>query len=179
MVALNFDDTFELIDVTPDFSEVTFYSPQKDGTDVSILLKIKPHTDDSLPNVYNLGFGPPDGNGGIDDLVNLKHTNSNKVFSTILLHALTFLKRNRGLTIGIDGSDDYRVILYHTMFKSNREYLSSMFKAFGVDWYVRIFRNGNYEADSDGQYIAKPKPESFDYRRNKRDLYRYYMFNLV
>lgn len=68
-----------------------------------------------------------------------------------------------GLTLGIDGSDDLRAALYHGMFRSNKKYLSPIFNPIGVDWYVRIFRDGRYEQDENGYYIAKPKPEAFDY----------------
>jgi hypothetical protein len=68
--------------------------------------------------------------------------------------------------------------MYHLMLKSNREYLSDFFVAIGVDWYVRVFRDWSCEVDSSGHLLAKPKPEPFDYDRDRHDLYRYYMFQL-
>ena len=78
--------------------------------------------------------------------------------------------------MGIDGSDDLRATLYQMMFKTNKEYLDEYFIPLGVDYYVRIFRDGNYEAHPDGSPFAKPKAEEFDYDRSRHDLYRYYLF---
>ncbi|HEY8927706.1 MAG TPA: hypothetical protein VIM55_00845 [Mucilaginibacter sp.] len=175
---INFDETYEPISIESDLSQMTFNSPQIDGSNVLILVKITPHPDQYLPNVYNLGFGPPNEFGSFNDDVKLRHEDNNKLFSTVLLLGLTFLQENQGATIGVDGSDDTRAALYHLMFKANRAYLSEFFKAIGVDWYVRIFRDGSYEVDEFGNYIAKPRPELFDYERDRHDLYRYYMFSL-
>ena len=80
--------------------------------------------------------------------------------------------------MGIDGSDDLRATLYQMMFKTNKDYLDEFFVPLGVDYYVRIFRDGNYEQDALGNYIAKPRAEQFDYERSRHDLYRYYLFRL-
>ncbi|RZM29142.1 MAG: hypothetical protein EOO88_06125 [Pedobacter sp.] len=177
-VTVNFDDTYPPIIIEPDFTEMSFISPQKTGTDVELFACIKPHPDQELPNVFNLGFGPPDGNGGFKDNVKLSHSNNDKVFSTVLFLALLFLEKNPHLTIGLDGSDDSRATLYHLMFKSNKEYLNDFFIPIGVDWYVRIFRDNTYEQDEEGHYIKRPRPEPFNYERTRHDLYRYYMFRL-
>lgn len=155
-----------------------FNALQSDGNVQQIFVKISKHPDPLLPDVYNLGFGPPNNNGSFKDDVNLHHSDINKVFSTVLFLALAFLDSNNHLTIGIDGSNDLRARLYHRMFKHNRVYLDDYFLAIGVDWYVRIFRSGQYEAHEDGTPYSKPRPELFDYERENRDLYRYYMFKL-
>jgi len=177
-ITINFEDTYPPTDIQPDFAEMKFISPQKDGTNVELLVSIKPHPDPELPNVYNLGFGPLDGNDSFLDNVKLLHINNNKVLSTVLFLALLFLKENPKLTIGLDGSNDTRATLYQMMFKSNRNYLKDFFIANGVDWYVRIFRNDTYEQDKHGNYIKRPRPEPFNYDRTRHDLYRYYMFRL-
>lgn len=94
------------------------------------------------------------------------------------MFSLTFLKDNPNATIGIDGSDDLRANLYHRMFRYNYKDLQDFIVIIGVDWYVRLLRNGNIELDSDGLAFFKPKPEPFDFQRKSNDLYRYYMFNL-
>lgn len=157
---------------------MTFNAPQIDGTNQLIMVRIDWLEDQYLPNVYNLGFGPPDNDGYFHDDIRLRHADVNKVFSTVLFHGWSFLKANPQLTLGIDGSDDVRANLYHLMFKSNRAYLDDFFVGIGVDWYVRLFRNGSYEVDSTGNLLPKPKTEIFDYERNRHDLYRYYMFHL-
>jgi hypothetical protein len=177
-VTINFDQIYPPLKLVDTLTEMTFEAPQVDGSTQEIFILIGPHPDPLLPDVFNLGFGPPDGRGGFKDNVKLRHLNLDKVFSTVLFLGLTFLQQNPTLTVGIDGSDDFRARLYHRMYKYNREYLSNYFTAIGVDWYVRIFRNGDYEKDDDGHAIAKPRPESFDYARENKDLYRYYMFRL-
>lgn len=178
MITIDFDQVYEPLTLSEDFSEMTFNAPQLGAADELIVVQITPHSDPLLPNVYNLGFGPLDGKGGFVDNVRLKHADLDKLFSTVLFHALSFLEANPGLTIGVDGSDDLRARLYHGMFKSNKSYLSDFFIASGVDWYVRIFRDGSYEKDGNGFAVAKPRPEPFDYQRDNKDLYRYYMFRL-
>ncbi|RBQ11545.1 DUF6934 family protein [Pedobacter miscanthi] len=177
-ITINFEQTYSATFISEDLTEMTFDSPQRDGSSTKILVKISKHPDPLLPDVYNLGFGPPDLNGSFLDDVSLQHFDINRVFSSVLFLALVFLDTNSHLTIGIDGSNDFRARLYHRMFKHNSIYLAEYFTAIGVDWYVRIFRNGNYEQYEDGTPFAKPRPELFDYERENRDLYRYYMIKL-
>src|SRR6218665_417948 len=159
---------------------MTFESPQKNCTDPILLkIKIKNLENQLLPNVYNLSFGPIEENGEINDEVRCHHKDADRVFSTIILFALTFLQMNRHATIGLDGSKDARAYLYYRMFISNREFLCQFFIPLGVDWYVRLLRNLTVEADAKGKPFFKPKPELFDYTRSTGDLYRYYMFHLV
>lgn len=176
MVTINFEEPFESVSIENDFSQMIFISPQIDGAHKPILVKIDPHP--YLPNVFNLGLGPPDGMDNFHDDIRLKHTENSKVFSTVLLHGFTFLQVNPELTLGIDGSDDIRATMYHLMFKSNREYLRDFFVGIGVDWYVRVYRDWSYEVDTTGNILSKPKPELFNYERTRHDLYRYYMFQL-
>jgi len=178
MITIDFEDVFEPIDVAEDLSFMTFNSFIKSNGYVNIKINITPLLEPLLPNVYNLSFGPYSKNGEIDDFAKINHSDKNKVFSTILLYALTFLQANNEITIGIDGSDDIRAYLYHRMFKSNKEYLADYFMAIGVDWYLRLLRNDQIELDVSGSPFFKPKPEPFNYNRASIDLYRYYMFHL-
>lgn len=178
MITINFEETFEPTSMESDFSMMIFNSPQIDGTIMPIIARIDPHPDFDLPEVFNLGFGPSAGNGRFHDDVRLQHADISRVFSTVLLYGLTFLQQNPGLTLGVDGSDDIRAALYHLIVKSNRVYLKDFFVIVGVDWYVRVFRDWSYELDADGNLLSKPKPERFDYKRTRHDLYRYYMFHL-
>jgi hypothetical protein len=100
-----------------------------------IQVQIQPHPDELLPSVYNLAMGPLNDDGEIDDLARLKHANSDKLFSTIILFCVAFLDEYPDLIIGLDGSDDLRAILYHSMIVSNREHLSEYFVYVGVDWW--------------------------------------------
>jgi len=178
IVIINLEDTYELLSVKPDLSEASFNSYDKNGNPVLLKIEIEPPQNPLLPNVYNLCFGPPNNNGTIDDGAQIPHLDINKVFSTIICFSLTFLQENRKATIGLDGSNDARAYLYHRMFHSNKAYLDDYFVALGVDWFVRLLRNNDYERKADGSAFFKPRPEPFDYQRQARDLYRYYMFRL-
>jgi hypothetical protein len=181
MIKIDFEHTYDPLrgEINNQLSIMEFYSPQQNGSPKPIRVSIKPHWDKLLPYVYNLAMGPVKANGEIDDAVRLKHTDSNKVFSTAILFALTFLTEYNEFTIGLDGSNDIRATLYHSMFIANKKNLSEYFIAIGVDWYVKLLRNQvDIERKSDGSPFFKPRPEKFDYTRSRHDLYRYYMFEL-
>ncbi|KAF2514032.1 hypothetical protein EYY60_04605 [Flavobacterium zhairuonense] len=178
MIKINLENTFEAIYVSSTFDQYIFESQLKNNKIIQLKVKFTNIADSLLPNVYNLAFGPFDATGKIDDSINLKHKDSNKVFSTIILFSITFLKNNPHTSIGIDGSDDLRANLYHRMFRYNYKDLKDFLVIIGVDWYVRLLRNGTIELDNNGAAFFKPKPESFDFQRKTNDLYRYYMFNL-
>lgn len=178
IVKINLEDTYKLLSVKPDLMEATFNSYDKNGNPVLLKIVIDPPQTPLLPNVYNLCFGPPNYNGTIDDAAQIPHQDLNKLFSTIIFFSLTFLLENRKVTIGLDGSNDARAYLYHRMFCSNKAYLDDYFVAMGVDWFVRLLRNNDYERKADGSAFFKPRPELFDYQRPARELYRYYMFHL-
>ncbi len=80
---------------------------------------------------------------------------------------------------GLDGSDDLRAAMYHSIFLSNRNYLDDYFVSVGVDWYVKLLRNRkDIERNADGEPFFKPIPESFDHSRSRHELYRYYIVHL-
>lgn len=178
MININFDDTFELEEVSDDNSCMTFISPLKNGGQILLKVRLALLDDPQLPNVYNLCFGPLYGDGSVDDNARVNHQDVSRVFSTILLFCLNFLQENPGLLIGLDGSNDARAYLYHRMFVTNRDNLNRYFITSGVDWYVRLMRNGTVEVDENDEILIKPKPMNFDYGRNMNDLYRYYLFYL-
>ena len=119
MIKINLENTFEALYVSPNFDQYIFESQLKNNKIIQLKVKFTNIAESLLPNVYNLAFGPFDVSGKINDSINLKHKNSNKVFSTIILFSITFLKNNPTVTIGIDGSDDLRANLYHRMFRYN------------------------------------------------------------
>ncbi|RYE19082.1 MAG: hypothetical protein EOP45_13165 [Sphingobacteriaceae bacterium] len=181
MIAIDFERTFNLLwgEIKHQFSITEFNSPQITGDPILMRVIIKPHPDPLLPNVYNLAMGPSIGDTDIDDTVRLKHANSSKVFSTAILFALIFLTEYPEMIIGLDGTDDLRARLYHSMFITNRETLFEYFQTIGVDWYVKLLRNQiDIERNEEGIPFFKHRPEAFDYDRTRNDLYRYYMFEL-
>lgn len=182
MIKINLDDTFDALTVSEDLKRFTFNSELNDNTNLELHVLISEHPDPLLPNVFNLAFGPLGADNEIDDIISVRHRNINKVFSTILLFAITFLEENndKQYSIGIDGSDERRANLYHRMFRYNNNDLSDTITTIGVDWYVKLLRNGkDIERDSDGIPLFKPRPEPFDINRNPCDLYRYYIFSLT
>lgn len=177
MITINLEDVFEPEAVSEDLSQFIFESELMDGSKVILKMKIVFLEDPLLPNVYNLAFGPPDGDA-INDHIKLKHKNTNKVFSSIILYAITYLKQYPDRIIGIDGSNDTRAYLYHRMFATNYGYLKDILITIGLDWYVRLLRNGTIEVDNEDLPFFKPKPEPFDLLRKTDDLYRYYTIQL-
>lgn len=178
MIIINLDDTIQPHYVSHDLMDFKFYSPLKTGGTAELMVQIRNINDPLLPNVFNLGFGPPDNSGSFSDRISLNHLNPGQVFSTIILLAVAFLRLNPSLAIGIDGSDDRRAYLYHRMFGSNRYALEDTLILTGVDWYVRLLRSGDVERDPTGAPYFKPRPEAFDFQRKTKDLYRYYIINL-
>lgn len=181
MIKIDLDDTFEALTASEDLKRFTFNSELIDNTHLELHVLISEHPDPLLLDVYNLAFGPPGKDNEIDDDIAVCHKNLNKVFSTILLFAITFLQDNKDnqYSIGIDGSDERRAYLYHRMFRYNKVSLSDSIVTVGVDWYVKLLRNGtDIERDSGGLPLFKPRPEPFDINRKAGDLYRYYMFSL-
>ncbi len=176
MIKIDFDDTYDLYECGENLSFITFFTTLFDNSKLLLKVIIAPLNNPLLPNVFNLSFGPMMENGDINDTIKIKHKNINKVFSTIIFYALTFIKNNESISIGVDGSNDARAYLYHRMFISNKDYLKEYFDTIGVDWYVRLLRNNEIECDATGYAFFKPKPEPFDYIRKSTDLYRYYIF---
>ncbi|SEO04869.1 hypothetical protein SAMN05216436_1303 [bacterium A37T11] len=181
MIKIDLSNTLEPLFVNREFTEFIFLSELIDGSSKELHVLISEHPDPLLPNVYNLAFGPLGDDGEIDDQAIISHKNVNIVFSSILFYAYTFLLANEGepFSMGVDGSNETRAYLYHRMFSYNQHELADVFYIVGVDWYVRLLRNGNdIERDEQGFPYFKPRPEPFDIARKPADMYRYYMFSL-
>jgi hypothetical protein len=130
-----------------DFRFSTFESMLVDGTITKIGIKISGDTHPSMPDVYNLAFGPFDENFEIDDEVKRAHLDHSKVFSTIVFDALTFLKTNKGKYLGIDGSNTARAYMYYRCIQKNYDYLKSFFNIYGVNYFLRVLRDGSIGED--------------------------------
>lgn len=178
MIKINLNETYDHQSVEEGFFGMTFYSPDTNQANTLIKVELRKHPDAQLENVYNLAFGPLNKNNMLDDKAKVKHADTDKMFSTVLLFGLTFLDEYPGLRIGLDGSSDSRAYLYHRMFQTNRNHLNEYLVALGVDWFVRLLRNGDVEREENGSAFFKPKPEFFNYERTPHDLYNYYIFFL-
>jgi hypothetical protein len=82
MIKINFEDTYDPIEVAKDFSFMTFNTIDTIGGIILIKIKITPLESALLPKVSNLSFGPLMANGHINDTVKVHHQNIEKVFST-------------------------------------------------------------------------------------------------
>lgn len=178
MIKINFQKTIKPVNIAPDFRYMQFYSKLRNNENILLKVKIEPLENPLLPDVFNLAFGPQTGDENVDHDVKLDHAESDRVFSTIMLFGLWFLEKYPSTTIGINGADDARAYLYHRMFLTNKQYLEGYFTAYGVDWFVRLLRQGDLERDLHGLPFFKPKPEFIDCQRPIRDLYQYYLFRL-
>ncbi|WP_316825655.1 hypothetical protein [Pedobacter miscanthi] len=58
-IAINFEQTYPPTFIAEDLTEMKFNALQSDGNVQQIFVKISKHPDPLLPDVYNLGFGPP------------------------------------------------------------------------------------------------------------------------
>lgn len=90
MIKINLEDTFEATYVSSNLDQYIFESQLRNNKKIQLKVKFTNIADSLLPNVYNLAFGPFNLDGKIDDSINLKHKDSNKVFSTIILFSITF-----------------------------------------------------------------------------------------
>lgn len=174
MIKINLEDTYEPIYINDDLTEFIFNSELKTEESINLYVKFYNFNDPFLPDVYNLAFGPLDENGEINDKIKLPHKDLNKLFSTILFFIITFLDTYKNRKVGIDGSDDTRAYLYHRLFLTNYNELDDLI-IIGVDWYVKLLRNGMVEVDENNDPLFKPRPEPFDLKRPASDLYRYYL----
>lgn len=134
----------------------------------------------SLPfEVFNLTFGPVNDMGNIDDHVKLGHENIGKLFSTILLQVIQFLKSHPEVAVGIDGSTDSRTYMYHRLFLTNEKYLAAYCDAVGVDWFVKVLRNGELEEHESGAFLARPRFEIIPKDGKRAALFRYYLLRII
>lgn len=113
-----------------------------DGSVVRLKLEVSGMTHELLPHVYNLAFGPVDGNGKVNTHSRFTYRNRMKVFSTMLLFVDTYLRSHPEHYIGVDGSSNSRAELYYRGWQRNFNYLSAYMKLDGIKFFVRIARIG-------------------------------------
>ena len=146
-VDINFDDVYTLSGLSEDKRIGVFETTLSEGQQVPLYIRISNDAHDLLPNVYNLAFGPLDKKGRIDDKAELSHSDYSRVFSTILLTGLNYLKSNTGQYLGVDGSTHSRALLYYRFIQRNFDYLNQYFSMHGLKYYVRISRLGKRQYD--------------------------------
>lgn len=146
-VNLDFNNTYEIEYLSGDLQFFQFTSFIEEGEELLLKIEINISNNIFLPNVFNLGFGPIKEDGTIDDRIAIRHTDRAKVYSTLLLGTLTFLRTvEANVLVGIDGSDKIRAYLYYRLLQNNYDYLTQYFRLIGVKYYVRLLR-GNLNTD--------------------------------
>src|SRR5690348_1633320 len=100
---------------------------------------------------------------GLNVKIDLSYEDYSKVFSTVLLEAIFFLKEYPETYVGIDGSDNARAYMYYRCIKNNFTYLSSIFIISGVNYYIRMLRegqDGNCDLDTEDIITTSRKIEA-------------------
>lgn len=147
-VTLDFDNTYDIDPLSDDLRVSTFTSDLDDGSRVPLRVEISSEPHALLPSVFNLAFGPTNRKGEIDDKAEIAHKDYSKVFSSILLAALTYLTDHSDQYLGIDGSNNARAYLYYRFLQRNFAYLDQFFEMYGLKYYVRISRFGKNQYDN-------------------------------
>jgi len=180
-VIIDFENIYQLDEVAPDFKLGAFRTYLENGDEILLSIRVSNTSHDLLPNVYNLEFGPINKQGRINDRAELTHSDYSKVFSTILLWALTYLQHNRNHFLGVDGSDNNRAYFYYRAMMRNFNYLDRNFVMFGVKFFVRISRFGKTQYDNPFDF-EEIKPELYKITRThyiaQHSMYNYFIFGL-
>jgi hypothetical protein len=179
-LSINFENVYDIQGISEDLRSSTFNTSLKNGEVTPLYVQIdnKPHA--LLPDVYNIGFGPLK-NGRIDDRAELSHSDYSRVFSTILLTALTYMTSNPGHSLGIDGSDNRRAYLYYHILQRNFDYLDEHFVISGLKYYVRITRFGKNQYDDPFDFkdiLPEVQPVEKNVKVPQELMFNYFIFKL-
>jgi len=71
IIAIDFEEVYPLISLSPDFSEATFHTFDRKENPILIKVLLKLVDNLLLPGVHNLAFGPISEDGSIDDQVRI------------------------------------------------------------------------------------------------------------
>jgi hypothetical protein len=182
-IKIDFDDRYPVKTLYHNSLLTTFDTVLKNGDVVPIGINISDEPHPLIPNVYNLGFGPLGLNNEIDDKIKLYHQNHSRLFSTIVFSGISFLKNNTGKFLGIDGSNNARAYMYYRCIQNNFEYLSRYLNIYGVNYYIRVFRDRKENAPSTpfdkGDIIAMPQIIEKQTHVRHEKLFNYFIFNLI
>ncbi|HEY9004605.1 DUF6934 family protein [Ohtaekwangia sp.] len=182
-VRIDFENCYDAEPLSADLRLTKFETERIDNSNVLIGVLIGSQPQPLLPNVYNLAFGPMDGNNEIDDQVKVAHLDHSKMFSTIILSALTFLNANADKYLGIDGTNNARAYLYFRIIQRNYDILTQYFDIYGVKYYVRILRKTNdeddgYPVDAD-DITAVPARITKGESVRPEKMYNYFIFRIA
>lgn len=94
MIKLNLNETYKHNSV--DLLNMTFHSPCIDQPDTLMKVELQEHPDSQFKDVYNMAFGPLNEKNKLDDTAKIKHADTDKMFSTVLVFGLMFLQKYPG-----------------------------------------------------------------------------------
>ncbi len=179
-VKIDFDKTIGFEEISEDLRIAKFSTEVATGGKVELKVEISNEAHALLPNVFNLAFGPMNGRGQIDDRAELPHKDYSGIFSTILLHALSFLTNNPDQYLGVDGSDNSRAYYYWRFLQRNYDYLDKYFEMFGLKYYVRITRFGKKQYDNpfDFEDVDAQPNRIYKMVGGPKLMYNYFIFKL-
>lgn len=175
-IKIDFENRYEPTLQDNDFRFSTFESVLSDGMTVQLGIKISTEEHPYMRDVYNLAFGPLNKNLQLDDRAKLTHQDHSKVFSTIVFAGLSFLTEHKGKYLGIDGSNTARAYMYYRCIQNNFEYLNSFFIIYGVNYYLRILRDGSSDYDPE-DLLAIPRLIAKKEHILPQKLYNYFIFS--
>jgi hypothetical protein len=141
-VKLDFENVYRVVAKNTDQRASEFYAILANDESIKLGVRISHTSHPLIPNTYNLAFGPVDSAGSVDDKARLSRQNYSKVFSTVIFEAMSFLKKHPADFVGIDGSSNARAYIYYRCIQNNITYLKSIFSILGVNYYIRMLREG-------------------------------------
>ncbi|SFD90940.1 hypothetical protein SAMN05518672_103806 [Chitinophaga sp. CF118] len=139
-IDINFENVYPLNAVSTDSNKSYFFTELVNGERLKIIVEIEQVKNPFVNDFLSLAFGPAGTDGEINDFAAVKHLDYSKAFSTVIFYALTFMKNNPGIYLGIDGSDFRRAYLYYRILQRNYDYLNDYFRIYGIKYYVRLLR---------------------------------------
>jgi hypothetical protein len=179
-IKIDLSNRYPIINSHPRQGNSEFDTILKNGAKVRMGIRISPFEHLLLPSVHNLAFGSLSKNDEINDQIKLSHQDHNKVFSTIIFEAVSFLTQHPGKFIGIDGSNMARAYMYFRCIQNNFSYLNQFFNIFGVKYYMRLLRplpDDTYDLDFE-DVIATPIQFEKTPSMHSNKLYNYFIFSL-
>ena len=176
-IKIDFENRYEPSLLDNDIRFSVFESILIDGTTVKLGIKISTEEHPYMPDVYNLAFGPLNDELQIDDQEKLTHQDHSKVFSTIVFAGLSFLTEHAGKYLGIDGSNTARAYMYYRCIQNNFDYLDSFFTIYGVNYYLRVLRDGSNDYDPE-DLLAFPEAVVKGESISPKKLFNYFIFKL-
>ena len=176
-IKIDFENRYEASLLGNDIRFSIFESILIDGATAKLGIKISTEEHPYMLDVYNLAFGPLNDELQIDDRARLTHQDHSKVFSTIVFSGLSFLTEHSEKYLGIDGSNTARAYMYYRCIQNNFDYLDSFFTIYGVNYYLRVLRDGSNDYDPE-DLLAFPEAVVKGESISPKKLFNYFIFKL-